>query len=227
MDETVPIGTLKVGERFALIDRSFQIIGTVKTQATGYTAVRLDGGDRTVTIGERSFEAKGTSSTEWSKTTNVYRIGDDDMDSMPIDSGALSGSGEPIPRPAQVPTPRTFPITTNKENTKVSSKTKIKDDPKAQARIKLSEIKNKEKAKIAKAVAGPDGQKGPKPLNNCRCGCGGQTKNQFNPGHDARFYGWARKIVNDKMSPNDVPNASARAELATKAKAAKVLENHG
>lgn len=231
MDQTVTVGTLKVGERFALIDRTFHITGTVKAQSQGYTSVRLDGGERTVTIGERAFQAHGTSTTEWSKETRVYRMkedGEEEMDSVPIDSSALNGMGEPIPTPRPVPTPASFAINKNKEKTDVSKpKPKIKEDAKAQERIRLAEIRNKEKAHKAKAVAGPDGQKGPKPLNKCRCGCGGDTKSQFSPGHDARFYGWAKKVVAGKLSPEEIPTAAGRAELSTKAKAAKVLESHG
>lgn len=229
MDETVQIGKLKVGERFALIDRTFTITGTVKIQSKGYTAVKIDGTDRTVNIGDRTFEAKGTSTAEWSSTTTVYKLkpSEDDMDSVPIDSAALSGSGEPIPLPRQVPTPaQAAKPKPKKENTVSETKTKIKNDPKAQERIKLAELRNKEKATKAKAEAGPS--KAEKVVKKCRCGCGADTKGMFAPGHDARFYGWAKKVVAgvpfDKLK-NFTPQG--KVELATKAKAEAVLASSG
>lgn len=231
MDEVVQIGKLKVGERFALIDRSFTITGTVKIQSKGYTSVRIDGTDRTVNIGDRTFEAKGTSTAEWSSSTAVYRLKEeeDTMDSVPIDSAALSGSGEPIPLPRQVPTPaQAATPKPKKEKIMSEPKTKIKNDAKAQERIKLAELRNKEKAAKAKAQAGPNGGKAEKTIKKCRCGCGGDTKGMFAPGHDARFYGWAKKIVAgvpfDKLK-NFTPQA--KTELATKAKAEAVLASSG
>lgn len=227
MDEVVRIGTLKAGARFALIDRTFTITGTVKHQSKGYTAVRLDGNSKEVIIGDQSFMAHSTSSTEWSSGTNVYVLkeGEDkEMDSVPIDSAALSGSGEPIPTPRRVPTPTSLPLSTKEKI--VATKGKIKDDAKAQARIKLAELKNKEAKRVAKAEAGPS--KAARVAVKCRCGCGGDTKGMFCPGHDARFYGWAKKIA-EGVPFEKLKNftKAAQAELSTKAKAAAVLQSHG
>lgn len=83
-------------------------------------------------------------------------------------------------------------------------------------------------------------------VNTCWCGCGGETKGRFVPGHDARFHGLAKRVargeaempatfVSDearadfmKWHDREVPVARAKAEarrVAEEAKAAaKVAE---
>lgn len=33
----------------------------------------------------------------------------------------------------------------------------------------------------------------------CWCGCGGSTKSRFVPGHDARYHGWAKKVLRGEL----------------------------
>lgn len=45
-----------------------------------------------------------------------------------------------------------------------------------------------------------------KPLHDCACGCGGQTRGTWFPGHDGRATGWAVRIERGVIaSIEDVP----------------------
>lgn len=44
-----------------------------------------------------------------------------------------------------------------------------------------------------------------KPTRDCACGCGGQTKSTWYPGHDGRATGWATRILKGLMTIEDVP----------------------
>ncbi len=46
-----------------------------------------------------------------------------------------------------------------------------------------------------------------KPLATCFCGCGGTTKSKFVPGHDARFHGWAKKVVRGELAAEPILTA--------------------
>lgn len=80
-----------------------------------------------------------------------------------------------------------------------------------------AKIKGNGKSK-AKASAEAD--------NKCGCGCGTMVRRTFAQGHDARFYGWAKKVVSGDLDPKDL-NAHARAQLKDKAAARKALASHG
>lgn len=45
----------------------------------------------------------------------------------------------------------------------------------------------------------------PKPMHDCACGCGGQTRSLWVPGHDARAKGWAMRIERNIVTMADVP----------------------
>jgi len=45
----------------------------------------------------------------------------------------------------------------------------------------------------------------PKPTVACECGCGGQTKSRFVPGHDARLHGWALRVERNVVTLEQVP----------------------
>lgn len=223
MDEPERLGGLPPGTAFAIIDKFFTITGTVRSQHTGYTAVKVDGSEEHINVNGREFVAHNNKNTEWSVETQVYRLDEgESMDSVPVDSAALSGAGEPIPRPRPVPTPS---FSTNPKEKIVSKNTKKSPSPEVKEKLAAAKERAKTKAKAVKAEVGPS--KSPKIANKCKCGCGDETFNTFRPGHDARFYGWAKKIVSGKITPAEIPNASARALLSTKALAAKVLEAHG
>jgi len=51
----------------------------------------------------------------------------------------------------------------------------------------------------------------------CWCGCGGTTKSRFQPGHDARFHGQAKRVARDQADYDDsvasLPHEEAVAEF--------------
>lgn len=49
------------------------------------------------------------------------------------------------------------------------------------------------------------GERKAKPLVDCACGCGCQTRATWFPGHDARAKGWALRISRDICTMADVP----------------------
>ena len=79
--------------------------------------------------------------------------------------------------------------------------------------------------KGAAAKAESKTKKEPKAKNSCLCGCGGETGGRFVPGHDARYYSWARQVAEGKKvgeiegitakGKKDLPDAkTAKAILA-------------
>lgn len=53
-----------------------------------------------------------------------------------------------------------------------------------------------------------------KPVRDCACGCGTQTKSEWAPGHDARARGWAIRIQRGIITIDQVPvNEQAGANL--------------
>lgn len=59
-------------------------------------------------------------------------------------------------------------------------------------------------AKAATKVAKPTGD------NPCRCGCGARVSKTYAPGHDARVFGWFKKVANGKMEFSDLPKTIQR-----------------
>lgn len=53
--------------------------------------------------------------------------------------------------------------------------------------------------------AGGSKSRKPKPFNSCACGCGGQTRSLWVPGHDARAKGWALRIERNIVTMDQVP----------------------
>lgn len=57
-----------------------------------------------------------------------------------------------------------------------------------------------------------------KPTVACWCGCGGQTKSRFVPGHDARFHSRAKQVARGTLDLNEqvalLPHDDARIEFA-------------
>lgn len=41
--------------------------------------------------------------------------------------------------------------------------------------------------------------------NDCKCGCGGKTGGSFSVGHDARYYGWLKKVAAGNMEFKELP----------------------
>lgn len=83
------------------------------------------------------------------------------------------------------------------------------------------------KAKTSKGNGKAKARTKKEPENKCGCGCGTMVMRTFAQGHDARFYGWAKKVVSGDLDPKDLPNATAKAALRDKGAARKVLAAHG
>ena len=71
--------------------------------------------------------------------------------------------------------------------------------------------------------------KTPKPLNVCFCGCGGLTKGNFVPGHDARFHGTVKKVLRGELNAEEelkkLPHDEARAAFLAYADEITPVEN--
>lgn len=57
----------------------------------------------------------------------------------------------------------------------------------------------------AKARAAANGGAKAKTVRKCACGCGEDTASWFAPGHDGRWHGWANKLADGRIQPEDVP----------------------
>lgn len=44
-----------------------------------------------------------------------------------------------------------------------------------------------------------------KELNACKCGCGDKVTGNFRQGHDARYYGFLKKVVREIIPFNQLP----------------------
>jgi len=71
----------------------------------------------------------------------------------------------------------------------------------------------------------------PRPTRPCACGCGGETKSRFCPGHDSYLRGLVIRVQREVMSLDEVEErggkgqrAAVEAELKQLAKATKVAE---
>ena len=53
-----------------------------------------------------------------------------------------------------------------------------------------------------------------KPLVACACGCGGETRSIWVPGHDAYVKGWALRVERELCKMSDVPEAQRTAVKA-------------
>ena len=65
-----------------------------------------------------------------------------------------------------------------------------------------------------------------KSVSQCLCGCGRPTAKTFAPGHDARFYGWLRRLVDGRTEWGHL-NQAVRDYVGTPAHAAGILAKHG
>lgn len=61
----------------------------------------------------------------------------------------------------------------------------------------------------------------PKPLKPCKCGCGGQTRSLWVPGHDSRMRGWILRVERGYVKLSEIPDGERQAvaaELKVRAK---------
>lgn len=49
-----------------------------------------------------------------------------------------------------------------------------------------------------------------KPIRECACGCGGQTKATWTPGHDGRATGWATRAMAGRVGWDTIPTNEIR-----------------
>lgn len=99
---------------------------------------------------------------------------------------------------------------------------------------RVAKLQGKAKANAGKASAGkgkpaPKAKKepkGPRERNNdCLCACGGKTGGRFVPGHDARYFGWLKKVVAKEKEFSSLP-ASVRKALVDVKGAKAALAKH-
>lgn len=106
---------------------------------------------------------------------------------------------------------------------------------KEQVRSKVEAMKNKAASKVAGKIT-PKGkgpapvkvkkEKEPRPKNECLCACGGITGGRFVPGHDARYYGWLKKVVANTMEFKELPKPVQKLLVDIKG-VKKALAEHG
>jgi hypothetical protein len=97
--------------------------------------------------------------------------------------------------------------------------------------MKEKQMETEKKAKKAAATTTKDGRTKlpplpksagkPKPLKDCRCGCGGQTRSVWVPGHDSRMRGWILRVERGYIKLSEIPDGERQAvaaELKVRAK---------
>jgi hypothetical protein len=211
-DQEVPIRQLKPGERFRLdlpIANKMHF-GTLVRIGPGTAMVIMDGHEQ-----ERHFNTKEGSvsfvrttggPTYWSTSTPVVPVGEtrDVTRFLSAPEAAVTKPQAPPKGEAQM-TAQAVGLPGIGKHTKTAAQT-----------AKANAAERKAKAKTAPRV------KKEVVLNDCLCGCGTQVKGRFSMGHDARYYGWLRAIVNgDEKKLANVPpkfkmghpKAKAAAEL--------------
>jgi hypothetical protein len=188
----VKIGSLNQWDLFMLgVEGMETIVGFVERipQAKGYVTVTYlqgDGKHRNFKSNDTDveFTESGFRRSEWSAGTLV----------RPLNSEGDMGESNPL----------------------------VDDGGPTAADIKAKVEKLKQKAaskaaapaaKPAKAAKGAPAAKAPKAprekkervMSPCRCGCGTETGGTFAPGHDARFYGWLKKVSAGTMEFKELP----------------------
>lgn len=82
-------------------------------------------------------------------------------------------------------------------------------------------------AKVAPKATKVKAEKAPRVMSACRCGCGGQTGGTFCPGHDARYFGWLKKVSGGTMEFKELPKHLQKEFVDVKGvKKALVASNH-
>lgn len=205
----VPVGRLSPGTAFL-----FQIDGTVEVGAVirpgwGYTQVVYAKGQKHNEFLNRKgelqeFDSYGFRKDEWSSGTLVRPLLSEGEMSEQVESNLVS---------------ETPSVSTQEIKDKVA---KLKARAAAAAPSKgKAPAAAKGKAAVAKAPR----EAKPKEENPCTCGCGGVTGGRFCPGHDARYYGWLKKIVKAEMEFRELPKPVQKALVDIKG-VKKALEAH-
>lgn len=175
----------------------------------------------------REFVPHGSVDTDWSPGTLVIPTGDVDENireeyrarSARKEGAKVSENSDGGPeavrrtvslKPSRVQSDeeQTAPV---KEEKRTMAKTTTKTPEKGNGSTKAA------KAPKAPVALTPDGK--------CLCGCGEQVTKRFKPGHDARMFGWFKKVASGDMDFNDLPKA-VKARVKDKAGVKKELAAH-
>lgn len=148
----------------------------------------------------REFMAQRAEDTDWSPGTLVYKTGTDEaVRETWLRKRATPGGGRVSENSDQGP---------EKFAHSVSFHPGSFESEEQQA----AKAANKKEDKMAKtngaAKAAPKAARAPKaPVETkpCLCGCGEDVTRRFRPGHDARMFGWFKKVVDGKMEFKDLP----------------------
>lgn len=193
---TVPLYRLKPATVFLCGDGVMGVLAGIVERippAAGYATVTVAGEGRKHDFDDaggdhHEFESSGFRRREWAAGTLVTPLKEGKMDE--IASALVEEAGVPledIKAKVSKLQGRAADIAANKGKVKMPKKKKVKD-PKA-AKVK----------------------KGPRPRDNdCRCQCGTKTGGTFAPGHDARYFGWLKKISSNDMDFKELPAALRR-----------------
>lgn len=169
----VPIATLAPGTPFVLAGE-VPIRGVVVLRNTSRVRVRLEAPAKRVEFTDKEgrhfdFESTSGGQTDWSGGTLVFKEED------------VMGETATAAEAAVVKNPRL-----------VAFKQKMAAKKVEGAKPAAKPGKTAKPAKPAKEKEKPS-------LKPCGCGCGEQVTRRFKPGHDARFYGWLRKVADGRM----------------------------
>jgi len=91
----------------------------------------------------------------------------------------------------------------------------------AQLQAKATGKKAAMKAEVKEALRK---EKAAKVKSPCLCQCGELTGGNFAPGHDARYFGWMRKVIDGRLQASELPKGVG---VRGPADAAKILAQHG
>lgn len=101
----------------------------------------------------------------------------------------------------------------------VNMEDKKKADAKAAAKVAPVRLNKDGRTKLPPL---PKSAGKPKPLKPCKCGCGGQTRSVWVPGHDSRMRGWILRVERGFIKLSEIPDGERQAVAAELKLRAKV-----
>jgi uncharacterized membrane protein len=158
----------------------------------------------------QDFDSSGYRRAEWSAGTLVRPL--ESEDDMSETSETPLVGGDPISR-------EDIKAKVTKMKAKASTAAAAPAG-KAKAKAKGKPMSEETKKKLREAAKRSKD-------NDCKCGCGNKTGGTFSVGHDARYYGWLKKVAGGTMEFKELP-ASVRKDLVDVkgAKAALAKSKH-
>ncbi len=157
----------------------------------GYATVTVAGEGRQHSFDDadgdhHEFESKGFRRREWAAGTLVIPLKEGKMDE--IANALVEEAGVPLED--------------------IRAKVNRLQGKAADIAANKGKVTRMPKTKKDKGPKAAKTKKGPRERNNkCRCQCGTLTGGTFAPGHDARFYGWLKKIASNDMEFSKLPAA--------------------